>query len=604
MPSRIEDYALIGDLGTAALVGRDGSIDWLCWPHFDSEACFAALLGEPKNGRARIAPKDKTARVTRRYRSDTLILETRFETADGVATLIDFMPPRSGEDSHLVRIVVGERGRVEFESELVLRFGYGAHVPWVTRLQDGTRRAIAGPDMVIMRTPVGTRGKDLTTVADFTVAAGERIPFVLSYAPSHLDPPAPVDPEECLAQTESFWKDWAGKSKISCPWNEAVCRSLITLKALTYAPTGGLCAAPTTSLPEFIGGERNWDYRFCWLRDATLTLLALMNAGYFEEALAWRDWLLRATMGSPSQIQIMYGLRGERRLTERQVHWLAGYENSAPVRIGNAAHNQRQLDIFGEVMDALHQARKGGLPQMDAGWDLQQALLAHLEKIWVERDNGIWEVRCGREHFTFSKVMAWVAFDRAIRSAESFKLPGPVDHWRKIRDHIHNDICERGFDNEVVSFVRSYGSKELDASLLLLPALGFLPPEDPRIRATVGAIERELVVDGLVLRYDTQKSEDGLPAGEGFFLACSFWLVDAYLMLGRRDEAVTLFERLLALRNDVGLLSEEYEPRSQRLVGNFPQAFSHLALVNSASNLAHYRKPAEQRSQHSVKGSP
>ncbi|MGB8826107.1 MAG: glycoside hydrolase family 15 protein [Pseudolabrys sp.] len=604
MPSRIEDYALIGDLGTAALVGRDGSIDWLCWPHFDSEACFAALLGEPKNGRARIAPKDKTARVTRRYRSDTLILETRFETADGVATLIDFMPPRSGEDSHLVRIVMGERGRVEFESELVLRFGYGAHVPWVTRLQDGTRRAIAGPDMVIMRTPVGTRGKDLTTVADFTVAAGERIPFVLSYAPSHLDPPAPVDPEECLAQTESFWKDWAGKSKISCPWNEEVCRSLITLKALTYAPTGGLCAAPTTSLPEFIGGERNWDYRFCWLRDATLTLLALMNAGYFEEAQAWRDWLLRAAMGSPSQIQIMYGLRGERRLTERQVHWLAGYENSAPVRIGNAAHNQRQLDIFGEVMDALHQARKGGLPQMDAGWDLQQALLAHLEKIWVERDNGIWEVRCGREHFTFSKVMAWVAFDRAIRSAESFKLPGPVDHWRTIRDHIHNDICERGFDNEVVSFVRSYGSKELDASLLLLPALGFLPPEDPRIRATVGAIERELVVDGLVLRYDTQKSEDGLPAGEGFFLACSFWLVDAYLMLGRRDEAVTLFERLLALRNDVGLLSEEYEPRSQRLVGNFPQAFSHLALVNSASNLAHYRKPAEQRSQHSVKGSP
>jgi GH15 family glucan-1,4-alpha-glucosidase len=604
MPSRIEDYALIGDLRTAALVGRDGSIDWLCWPHFDSQACFAALLGEPKNGRARIAPKDKRARVTRRYRSDTLILETRFETADGVATLIDFMPPRSGEDSHLVRIVVGERGSVEFESELVLRFGYGAHVPWVTRLQDGTRRAIAGPDMVIMRTPVGTRGKDLTTVADFTVAAGERIPFVLSYAPSHLDPPAPVDPEEYLTQTESFWKDWAGKSKISCPWNEEVCRSLITLKALTYAPTGGLCAAPTTSLPEFIGGERNWDYRYCWLRDATLTLLALMNAGYFEEALAWRDWLLRATMGSPSQIQIMYGLRGERRLTEWQVHWLAGYEKSAPVRIGNAAHDQRQLDIFGEVMDALHQARKGGLPQMDAGWDLQQALLAHLEKIWVERDNGIWEVRCGREHFTFSKVMAWVAFDRAIRSAESFKLPGPIDHWRTIRDHIHNDICERGFDNEVVSFVRSYGSKELDASLLLLPALGFLPPEDPRIRATVGAIERELVVDGLVLRYDTQKSEDGLPAGEGFFLACSFWLVDAYLMLGRRDEAVTLFERLLTLRNDVGLLSEEYEPRSKRLVGNFPQAFSHLALVNSASNLAHYRKPAEQRSQHSVKGSP
>jgi GH15 family glucan-1,4-alpha-glucosidase len=606
MASRIEDYALIGDLGTAALVGRDGSIDWLCWPHFDSGACFAALLGDPKDGRARIAPKDKNARVTRRYRADTLILETRFETADGVATLIDFMPPRSGEgeDSHVVRIVVGERGCVEFESELVLRFGYGAHVPWVTRLPDGTRRAIAGPDMVIMRTPVGVRGKDLTTVADFSVSAGERIPFVLSYGPSHLDPPSAVDPEGCLAKTERFWREWTGRNKISCPWDEAVRRSLITLKALTYAPTGGLCAAPTTSLPEFIDGERNWDYRFCWLRDATLTLLALMNAGYFEEAQAWRDWLLRAAMGSPSQIQIMYGLRGERRLTEWQVPWLAGYENSAPVRIGNAAHNQRQLDIFGEVMDALHQARKGGLSQIDAGWDLQQALLAHLEKIWVERDNGIWEVRSGRDHFTFSKVMAWVAFDRAIRSAEAFNLPGPVDHWRKIRDHIHHDVCERGFDSELVSFVRAYGSKELDASLLLLPALGFLPPEDPRIRATVEAIERELVVDGLVLRYDTEKSEDGLPAGEGVFLACSFWLVDAYLMLGRRDEAVALFERLLALRNDVGLLSEEYEPRSKRLVGNFPQAFSHLALVNSASNLAHYRKPAEQRSQHSVKGSP
>jgi GH15 family glucan-1,4-alpha-glucosidase len=604
MPSRIEDYALIGDLGTAALVGRDGSIDWLCWPHFDSEACFAALLGEPKNGRARIAPKDKNARVTRRYRGDTLILETRFETADGAATLIDFMPPRTGEDSHVVRIVVGERGRVEFESELVLRFGYGANVPWVTRLPDGTRRAITGPDMVIMRTPVGIRGKDLTTVADFTVAAGERIPFVLSYAPSHLDPPEPVDVDACLAKTEKFWQDWTGRNKISCPWDAAVRRSLITLKALTYAPTGGLCAAPTTSLPEFIGGERNWDYRFCWLRDATLTLLALMNAGYYDEAQAWRDWLLRAAMGSPSQIQIMYGLRGERRLTEWQVPWLAGYENSAPVRIGNAAHNQRQLDIFGEVMDALHQARKGGLPRIDAGWDLEQALLAHLEKIWVERDNGIWEVRGGREHFTFSKVMAWVAFDRAIKSAESFNLPGPVEHWRKIRDHIHNDVCERGFDSELVSFVRAYGSKELDASLLLLPALGFLPPEDPRIRATVEAIERELVVDGLVLRYDTDKSEDGLPAGEGVFLACSFWLVDAYLMLGRRDDAVALFERLLALRNDVGLLSEEYEPRSKRLVGNFPQAFSHLALVNSASNLAHYKKPAEQRSQARVENAP
>jgi len=391
-----------------------------------------------------------------------------------------------------------------------------------------------------------------------------------------------------------------GRNKIDYPWDDAVRRSLITLKALTYAPTGGLCAAPTTSLPESIGGRRNWDYRFCWLRDATLTLLALMNAGYYHEAQRWRDWLLRAAAGSPTQIQIMYGLSGERRLTEWQVPWLPGYENSTPVRIGNAAHNQRQLDIFGEVMDALYQARKGGLGGYEAGWDLEQALLDHLEKIWSDRDNGIWEARSGREHYTFSKVMAWVAFDRAIKSAQEFKLPGPVDRWRRLRDQIHNDVTERGFDNEIVSFVRSYGSKELDASLLLLPALGFLPPEDPRIRATVEAIERELVVDGLVLRYDTAKSEDGLPAGEGVFLACSFWLADAYLMLGRRDEAVALFERLLALRNDVGLLSEEYEPRTRRLVGNFPQAFSHLALVNSASNLAHYRKPAEQRSERKV----
>jgi len=457
---------------------------------------------------------------------------------------------------------------------------------------------------VTMRTPIGTRGKALTTVAEFTVSAGERIPFVLSYAPSHLEPPPPVDVEQALRDTEKFWTEWARKNTISCPWNEAVCRSLITLKALTYDPTGGLCAAPTTSLPEAIGGPRNWDYRFCWLRDATLTLLALMNAGYYEEAKRWRDWLLRAAKGSPSQIQIMYGLRGERRLTEWQVPWLPGYEKSTPVRIGNAAHNQRQLDIFGEVMDALYQARKGGLAHYAAGWDLEQALLEHLEKIWPDRDNGLWEVRSGREHFTFSKVMAWVAFDRAIKSAEEFKLDGPVERWRRVRDHIHNDVCERGFDNEVVSFVRAYGSKELDASLLLLPAVGFLPPEDPRIRATVEAIERELVTNGLVLRYDTEKSDDGLPAGEGVFLACSFWLVDAYLMLGRREDAVRLFERLLSLRNDLGLLSEEYEPRSGRLVGNFPQAFSHLALVNSASNLAHYKKPAEQRSERPVERAP
>jgi GH15 family glucan-1,4-alpha-glucosidase len=597
MPPRIEDYAMIGDLGTAALVGREGSIDWLCWPRFDSEACFAALLGTPKHGRACIAPRHPQPRITRRYRPNTLILETRFETPEGAATLVDFMPPREGNNSHLVRIVVGESGRVAFESELVLRFGYGANVPWVTRLDDGTRRAIAGPDMVILRTPVHLRGKDFTTVSEFTVQAGERIPFVLSYGPSHEPPSAAIDAEARLKATEEFWTQWIGKNQISCPWDEAIKRSLITLKALTYEPTGGLCAAPTTSLPETIGGQRNWDYRFCWLRDATLTLLALMNFGYYEEARRWRDWLLRAAAGTPTQIQIMYGLSGERRLTEWQVPWLPGYGTSAPVRIGNAAHNQCQLDIFGELLDALHQARKGGLAGHQAGWNLERALLEHLEKIWSSRDDGIWEVRGGREHFTFSKVMAWVAFDRAIKSAESFSLPGPIDHWRKLRDQIHNDVCEHGFDNELVSFVRSYGSKELDASLLLMPAVGFLPPNDPRIRATVEAIERELLIDGLVLRYNTGKSDDGLPAGEGAFLACSFWLVDAYLMLGRREDAVRLFELLLALRNDVGLLSEEYEPRSRRMVGNFPQAFSHLALVNSAANLAHFRKPAEQRSQ-------
>ena len=603
MASRIEDYAMIGDLGTAALVGRDGSIDWLCWPRFDSDACFAALLGAPEHGRWRIAPRDGAAKITRRYRPDTLILETRFETAEGAATLIDFMPPRDG-NSHLLRLVVGERGRVDFHGELVLRFGYGATVPWVTRIDGNTLRAVAGPDMVVLRTPARVRGENLKTVGSFTVAAGERMPFVLSYALSHETLPQAVDVEDRLRATEAFWTDWTGKNQIDCPWNEAVVRSLITLKALTYAPSGGMAAAPTTSLPECIGGPRNWDYRFCWLRDATLTLLALMNAGYYDEARMWRDWLLRAAAGSPKQIQIMYGIRGERRLTEWQVPWLPGYEASRPVRIGNAAHNQLQLDIFGEVMDALHQARQGGLGTNETGWDLQREFLVHLEKIWPERDEGIWEVRGGREHFTYSKAMAWLAFDRAIKSAEQYELPGPLDHWREIRAHIHNDVCERGFDDELCSFVRSYGSKELDASLLLLPAIGFLPPEDPRIIGTIEAIERGLMQDGLVRRYDTEKSDDGLPAGEGMFLACSFWLADAYLMIGRRDDAVRLFERLLSLRNDLGLLSEQYEPRTRRLVGNFPQAFSHLALVNTASNLAHIRKPAEQRSQARVTGKP
>jgi GH15 family glucan-1,4-alpha-glucosidase len=601
MPSRIEDYALIGDLNTAALVARDGSIDWLCWPRFDSEACFSALLGDDEHGRWKIAPKHGVPQVTRGYRPNTLILETHFATAEGEATLIDFMPPRE-DASHLIRLVRCERGSISFRGELILRFGYGANVPWVTRIDAHTLRAIAGPDMVVLRSTERMHGENFRTVGDFTLEEGGSASFVLSYGRSHRPLPDAVDPEERLQATERFWVDWTSKNKIRGQWDEAVCRSLITLKALTYEPTAGLCAAPTASLPECVGGSRNWDYRFCWLRDATLTLLALMNAGYYDEAQRWRDWLLRAAAGSPWQIQIMYGLRGERRLTEWEVPWLPGYENSAPVRIGNAAHNQLQLDIFGEVMDALHQARAGGLGGYEAGWDLQQEFLVHLEKIWPERDNGIWEVRGGREHFTYSKAMAWLAFDRAIKSAESFKLPGPLERWRAVRDEIHKDICERGFDDELNSFVRSYGAKELDASLLLLPAIGFLPAQDARIHSTVAAIERTLLVDGLVQRYDTEKSDDGLPAGEGVFLACSFWLVDAYLMLGRRDDAERLFERLLSLRNDVGLLSEEYDPRLRRLVGNFPQAFSHLALVNSASNLGHDGKPTEQRSQASVDG--
>ena len=601
----IEDYALIGDLGSAALVGRDGSIDWLCWPRFDSDACFAALLGTPENGRWLIGSHDPTVKVSRRYRPGTLILETRFETKTGAATLIDFMPPRDG-NSHVMRMLVGERGVVDLHGELILRFGYGATVPWVTRIGKQTVRAVAGPDMAVLHSSVPFRGEGFRTVGDFSIKAGDTYTFSLSYALSHLDIPEPPDVEASLERTECYWRDWSATNKIDGPHEAAVVRSLITLKALTYAPTGGMVAAPTTSLPECIGGVRNWDYRFCWLRDATLTLLALMNAGYYDEAQAWRDWLLRAAAGSPRQIQIMYGIRGERRLTEWTVPWLDGYEKSQPVRIGNAAHYQLQLDIFGEVMDALHQARTGGLGHHEAGWDLERALLDHLETIWTQPDEGIWEVRGERQHFTYSKVMAWVAFDRAIKSAEMHNLPGPVAHWRAVRHRIHRDVCEQGYNAELNSFTQAYGSRQLDASLLLLPVLGFLPPEDPRIRGTVEAIEQRLMRDGLVLRYDTGETDDGLPPGEGVFLACSFWLADALLMLGRIDDAENLFQRLLALRNDLGLLSEQYEPRSGRQVGNFPQAFSHLALVNTASNLSHYRKPAEQRSERAVatKGRP
>lgn len=591
----LEDYALIGDCETAALVSRAGSIDWLCWPRFDSGACFAALLGGPEHGRWSIEAADSDARVSRRYRDSTLILETRVETADGAVTVIDFMPPR-GRNSDIVRLVRGDRGRVRMRTELILRFDYGRTIPWVTRLADGAFRAIAGPDMVTLHTPVPLRGQDLTTRGDFDVTVGAMVPFVLTHGDSHLPPPDAIDPQSALEHTGTFWREWVTGSQSHGEWSSAVTRSLITLKALTYAPTGGIVAAPTTSLPEAIGGTRNWDYRFCWLRDATLTLLALMNAGFYEEARAWRDWLLRAAAGAPSQLQIMYGLAGERRLTEYQVGWLPGYEGSRPVRIGNAAHHQLQLDVFGEVMDALHQARRGGLDSRDEDWAFQRALLEHLSGVWHQPDEGLWEVRGAPRQFTFSKVMAWVAFDRGIRAMEAFGLDGPRDHWRAVRRAIHEDVCTHGFDPAIGSFVQSYGSTELDASLLLLPTVGFLPPGDPRVRGTVDAVERRLFVDGFLLRYDTRTSDDGLPGGEGAFLACSFWLADAYVLLKRVDDARRLFERLLGLRNDVGLLAEEYDTRAQRLVGNFPQAFSHIALVNTAHNLARTTKPAEQRS--------
>ncbi|MFO1055824.1 MAG: glycoside hydrolase family 15 protein [Dongiaceae bacterium] len=596
MALRIEDYALIGDCETAALVGRDSSIDWLCWPRFDSGACFAALLGTPEHGRWKLAPEDADARVSRRYRDRTLILETRFETAAGAVTLVDFMPPR-GSASDVVRRVRGERGRVVMAMDLVLRFDYGANVPWVSRTDDGALRAVAGPDMAVLRTDAPLHGEDLRTVSSFAVAAGETLSFVLTYGPSWGPLPAPIDPAAAEADTEAFWADWIGRCHYRGRWSEAVDRSLITLKALTYRPTGGIVAAPTSSLPEQIGGPRNWDYRFCWLRDATLTLLALMNAGYHEEAAAWRAWLLRAAAGSPEQIQIMYGLGGERRLSEWEVPWLPGYQGSRPVRIGNAAHGQLQLDVYGEVTDALHQARQGNLGERRMDWPLQRALLARLQQVWRQPDEGIWEVRGGPRQFTYSKVMAWVAVDRAIKSAEQFGLDGPVAAWRALRDEMHLEICRKGYDAARGSFVQAYGGQALDASLLLLPLVGFLPPEDPRIRGTLAAIERELTRDGLVLRYHTAaEGGDGLPPGEGVFLACSFWLADNLLQQRREPEARALFERLLGLRNDVGLLAEEYDPAAGRLVGNFPQAFSHIGLLTTAYNLDHGRKPAEQRS--------
>lgn len=590
----IEDYALIGDCETAALVGRNGSIDWLCLPRFDSEASFAALLGDENNGRWQIAPTDPKAKITRRYRPDTLILETRFETKTGAATLIDFMYPCE-QHPHVMRLVVGENGTVEFESEFIVRFGYGEAVPWVTSMPDGRLRAVAGPSRIVLQSSVPMRGENLRTRGKFSVSKGKTESFALTYSESWIPEPVEFAPESLLEGTEKFWKDWTSKCTIKGPYADIVKRSLITLKAMTYEPTGGVVAAATTSLPEQIGGPRNWDYRFCWVRDATLTLLALMNTGYYDEARSWREWLLRAVAGNPRQMQIMYGIAGERRLYEVELPWLKGYENSTPVRIGNAAHDQVQLDVFGELMDAIHQARKGGLAPEKSGWAMQRAFIEQLEEIWHQPDDGIWEVRSGPEQFVYSKVMAWVAFDRTIRSAERFKLEGPIEHWRKTRDAIHKQVCEEGYNAELNSFMRSYGAKEVDASLLLIPAMGFLPATDPRVIGTVEQVEKTLMKDGLVLRYDTSKANDGLPPGEGMFLACSFWLVDAYLMMGRETDAVELFERLLSLCNDVGLLSEEYDTEAKRLCGNFPQAFSHLALVNSACNLGRDGRPVDQR---------
>ena len=591
--AEIADYALIGDLQTAALVDRKGCISWLCWPRFDSEACFAALLGDRSNGCWSIAPTAPFT-VSRRYRPGTLTLETVFETAEGTVALIDFMAPGEGS-SHVIRMVEGRRGRVAMRLDLILRFGYGVTVPWVSHMDDGALRAIAGPDMVMFRAAVDTRGEDLTTVADFCVEEGQTLPFVLSHQASHLPLQPPIDPHRTLELSEGFWRDWLARGRAPGPYSEAVQRSLITLKALTYAQTGGVVAAPTTSLPEEIGGERNWDYRFCWIRDATLTLLALMNAGHFEEASAWRDWLMRAVAGDPADMQIMYGLSGERRLMEWTADWLPGFRNSRPVRIGNAAHRQFQLDVYGELMDTLHQCRVGGMEASEADWALQLALVRHVGRVWREPDEGIWEVRGERRRFTHSRVMAWVAVDRAIKGIEGFGLHGPLDELVALREEIKADVWRHGFDKARNTFTRAYDDPTQDASLLLLAQVGFVEPDDPAYIGTVEAVERELLVDGFVLRYQTVNGGDGLPPGEGAFLACSFWLADAYAMIGRYADAHQLFERLLGVRNDLGLLAEEYDAVSKRLLGNFPQAFSHIGLINTASNLTRAQKPNEQR---------
>ena len=596
MTRRIEDYAIIGDTRTAALVGTDGSIDWLCLPRFDAGACFAALLGDHGHGRWLMTPRGRPARTRRHYREGTLVLETEFTTGSGVVRVIDCMPPDESIPN-ILRMVEGVSGTVEMHMELVVRFDYGWVVPWVRRVDHGLV-AIGGPDAVVLHTPVEVRGENLTSVADFTIDSGQQMPFVLSWFPSHEEVPPMLDVGSLIDSAETWWRRWSDQCTYDGEWEDAVKTSLIVLKALTYLPTGGIVAAPTTSLPEAIGGVRNWDYRYCWLRDATFTLYALMLGGYREEAAAWRDWLLRAVAGSPAQLQIMYGVSGERRLDEQTLEWLPGYEYSSPVRIGNRAVRQLQLDVYGEVHDALYQGRKAGLPADPIAWSVQRELLGFLEGAWKKPDEGIWEVRGPRQHFTHSKMMAWVAFDRAVKTAERFHLEGPVDRWRHTRDAIHAEVCEKGFDAATGAFTQAYGSPQLDASLLMMPLVGFLPPTDPRVIGTVAAIERDLVRDGLVLRYHSEETDDGLPAGEGVFLACSFWLADNYALMNRIDDARALFERLLSIRNDVGLLAEEYDPGSRRLLGNFPQAFSHVGLVNTAFNLAKRDQgPASNRRQ-------
>ncbi len=593
----IEDYAFLSDTQSGALISRSGSVDWLCLPRFDSGACFAALLGTEENGCWRFTPKGKTKKCGRRYRGDSMILETEIETAEGRIRFIDFMPPR-GNNPDIIRIIEGLEGKVTLRMDLIIRFDYGSVVPWVRRHHGGLE-AIAGPDALILRTPIETHGEDLKTVAEFSVAKGDRVPFVLTWYAPHEEPPQEVRAEHALRDTEDYWRQWSGRNESAGPWQDAVMRSLITLKGLTYAPSGGIVAAATTSLPEEIGSVRNWDYRYCWLRDATFTLFALLSAGYTDEAKAWREWLLRAIAGSPSQLQIMYGVAGERRLDEFKLPWLPGYAGSTPVRVGNAASGQFQLDVFGEVMDAMYQAHRSGLESNDADWRLQVALMHFLETKWKEPDEGIWEVRGPRRQFTHSKVMAWVAFDRAVKLVENCNCAANESHerWQKLRDQIHRQVCRRGFNKKKNAFTQYYGADAMDASILMLPLVGFLPAQDKRVLGTIEAVERDLLNDGFVMRYRPQeKKVDGLPGSEGVFLPCSFWLADCYHLIGRKKEARMLFERLLDLRNDVGLLSEEYDPKAKRLLGNFPQAFTHVGLVNTAQVLS--EKPnaaADQR---------